>query len=200
MLMDMFTLDVSAIGGLSDEEFYKLATSNKELKMERTAQGEIIIMALTGGNTGRKNTRLTMRLGLWALESKQGEVFDSSTGFKLPSGAVRSPDAAFVRSERWKALSTNERATFPPLCPDFVVELMSNSDNLRPSQEKMREWIQNGCQLAWLVDVAEQRVFVYRANGSQTSIEGFHSVISGEDVLPNFTFDLAELLDDEAGT
>jgi Uma2 family endonuclease len=201
MLMDMFTLDVSAIGGLTHEEFFKLASTNTELKLERTAQGEIIIMALTGGNTGFRNSILTARLTLWCLESKSGKVFDSSTGFKLLNGAVRSPDAAFVRKAGWEALSEAERSTFPPYCPDFVVELMSNSDNLRSLQEKMREWMENGCQLAWLIDTAQERVFIYRADASSfsvTTIDGFDAALSGETVLPHFIFHLAELRDESA--
>lgn len=140
--VDMTTLSVNLnpIIKLTDEQFFQLCQINRDLKFERAATGELIIMPPTGGETGNRNGRLTQQLFNWTDIDQTGVVFDSSTGFKLPNGADRSPDAAWVRRERWEALTPEQKERFVPLCPDFVVELLSPSDSLRAAQEKIQEY------------------------------------------------------------
>ena len=150
-------------------------------------------MALTGGDTGRRNTKLTSLLDLWSDDRKAGIVFDLSTGFKLANGANRSPGVAFVAMDKWNALTPDERTKYPPLCPDFLVELMSETDYLREATDKMQEYMENGCRLAWLINPKTEEARVYLPDGSVSVIHGFNNTLSGEDVLPGFTFDLALL-------
>ncbi len=176
-----------------DDEFYSFCQANPKLKLERTKEGEIIIMALTGGKTGIKNSEIIAELIIWNRQAKAGNVFDSSTGFRLPNGATRSPDAAWIAKERWEALSDSEQEKFPPLCPDFVLELKSESDPLKAAQEKMGEWLENGCRLGWLLDPQGQKAYVYRPGRTVVEWEGFTQQLSGEDVLPGFALDLGLL-------
>ncbi len=178
---------------LDDDEFYAFCQINPKLKLERTKDGEILIMALTGGKTGIKNSEIIAELIIWNRQAKAGNVFDSSTGFRLPNGAIRSPDAAWIMKERWEALSESEQEKFPPLCPDFVVELKSESDPLKAAQEKMGEWLENGCRLGWLLDPQAHKAYVYRPGRPVAEWEGFAQQLSGEDVLPGFVLDLALL-------
>jgi Uma2 family endonuclease len=150
--METLTLDVSALAPLTDEALYRLCASNRELRIERTREGELILMPPAGGESSRRNGLIVAALAGWNQPHGTGVVFDSSGGFLLPSRAMRSPDAAWVARERWKRLSAEERRRFPPLCPDVVVEPMSETDRLHPLQAKMEEWIENGCRLAWLID------------------------------------------------
>jgi Uma2 family endonuclease len=191
--MDALMLDVSAIGGLTDDELFALCASNKMLRIERTSQGEIMLLHPTGGESGRKNTDIITDLNLWVRRTKLGVAFESSTGFRLPNTAVRSPDAAFMAKERWEALTHLERTKFLPLCPDFVIELLSETDSLRTTQEKMLEWIENCCRLAWLIDPFEEVVYIYRQDGSASEVRGFDNTVSGEDVLPDFVLELKGL-------
>jgi Uma2 family endonuclease len=178
----------------NDDEFYDFCQQNENLKLERLADGTIIIMPNTGGETGIRNAELTFQLTLWNKQHKRGKVFDSSTAFRLPSGAVRSGDSAFVQLDRWDALSPEERKKFPPLCPDFIIELMSESDSLKDAQAKMQDdWMANGCRLAWLIDPKTETVYIYRADGSIQINRSFAQPLSGEDVLPDFTLNLSEL-------
>jgi Uma2 family endonuclease len=191
--METVLLDVSPWGVLTDEQLLKLCAANRNLKFERNAKGELIVMALTGGTTGRRNMRLAGQLDAWTLTSKLGEAFDSSTAFHLPNGAVRPPDAAWISNERWQALTSKEQSGFVPLAPDFVVELRSESDRLQSLQDKMQEWMQNGCRMAWLIDPQEEKTYIYRTNAEVEVINGFDAVLSGEDVLPEFAFALSLL-------
>ena len=178
---------------LDDDEFYLFCQINPKLKLEKTKDGEILIMALTGGRTGAKNMALSAQLWLWNNQHQAGIAFDSSTGFRLPNGAIRSPDAAWITKERWEALSAAQQEKFPPLCPDFVVELKSESDPLKAAQEKMGEWLENGCRLGWLLDPQGQQAYVYRPGAAVAEWESFTQRLSGEDVLPGFALDLALL-------
>jgi Uma2 family endonuclease len=179
---------------LNDEEFYDFCQQNSDLKLERDANGTIFVMPNTGGKTGIRNTEINFQLTLWNKKQKLGKVFDSSTAFKLPSSAVRSADAAYVTLDRWNALTEREQEQFPPLCPDFVIELMSKSDNLTDAKEKMLiDWMANGCRLGWLIDPFNQTTHIYRADGSIQINRGFGQPLSGEDVLPGLEFDLTEL-------
>lgn len=177
--------------GFNDNEFFDFCQENRDLRLERNANGEIVIMPLRGGNAGIMSSTLNSKISLWNEERRLGEVF-SSTGFYLPNGAMRSPDAAWVEQSRWDALSYEQQEKFPPLCPDFVVELISPSDTLKASKEKMDEWIENGCRLGWLILPKEEKVWVYEG-GEIKEINGFDQSISGGTVLPGFTFDLAWL-------
>lgn len=178
---------------MTDDEFYAFCLLNDPIKFERDAFGNIIIMPNTGGITGIKNSELNADIVIWNRKHKLGKTFDSSTAFRLPSSAVRSPDAAWVLNERWNTLTLEEQTKFPPLCPDFVIELMSNSDDLKDAVEKMHKWIDNGCQLAWLIFPKAEEVRIYRANGTVDLIVGFDNVLSGENILPNLEFNLSFL-------
>jgi Uma2 family endonuclease len=178
---------------MTDDEFYEFCLLNDQVKFERDAFGKIIIMPNTGGITGIRNSDLIIDLGIWNRKHKLGQLFDSSTAFRLPSSAVRSPDAAWISNERWNTLTLEEQTKFPPLCPEFVIELMSNSDDLKDAVEKMHKWIDNGCQLAWLIFPKGEEVRIFRANGTVDLIVGFDKTLSGENILPDLVFDLSFL-------
>ena len=178
---------------MSEDEFFAFCQANRESKFERRADGTIEYMALTGGDTGRRNSELVADLTIWNRQAREGLVFDSSTGFRLPSGAVRSPDAAWVSTAAWTALSDEQRQKFPPLCPEFVVELMSARDSLTEMTPKMQEYMANGCRLAWLIDPKTQTARIFRPDGSVSVTKSFDETLSGEDVLPGFTFALSAL-------
>jgi Uma2 family endonuclease len=145
--MTALTLTLEPIIHLSRQQFYQLCQANPDLKLERTAQGDLIVMPPTGGETGKRNLSISSQLWIWNETTGLGEAFDSSTGFTLPNGSDRSPDVAWVEKARWQALTLDQRERFVPLCPDFVVELRSPSDTLAPLQQKMQEYLNNGCRL-----------------------------------------------------
>ncbi|MEN9216156.1 MAG: Uma2 family endonuclease [Gloeomargarita sp. HHBFW_bins_162] len=176
----------------TEEQFIELVKANPDLRWELTAQREVIVMPPTGSETGNYNSELTTDLGTWNRRHKTGKVFDSSTGFRLPNGAIRFPDVAWIRNERWEQLSPEQRQTFAPICPDFVVELISPSDELTTVQAKMQEYLENGCLLGWLINPETRTVEIYRPN-SPPEMVTFDTVLSGEDVLPGFTLDLREI-------
>jgi Uma2 family endonuclease len=178
---------------LTDEQFYLLCQANPEAKLERTAAGELVVLSPTGRESGQRNRRLTQRLGNWTDADGTGEAFDSSTMFRLPSGAYRSPDAAWISLTRWNALTPKQRQSFPPICPDFVVELRSDSDQLGVLQDKMQEYIDNGTRLGWLIDPQSQTVEIYRA-GQLKEVKQNPQQVLGEDVLPGFSLSLAGIL------
>lgn len=177
---------------LSEEEFFEFCVLNKDLRIELTSGGDLIILPPTGGKTGIRNFKLIGSFGAWAEKDGTGKGFDSSTLFTLPSGAKRSPDVAWVRNERWNQLSEKEQERFPPLCPDFLVELRSPSDSPRVLQDKMQEYIENGTQLGWLIDPFEKKVYVYRP---QSAVKVFDNpqTISGDPLLRGFTLDVQAL-------
>jgi Uma2 family endonuclease len=179
---------------LDDEVFYEFCRANDEWRIERTAEGDIIIMPPTGGKTGIRNSKLIAQLVVWNEADGRGQVFDSSTIFLLPNGAQRSPDLAWVRNERWQSLTDEQQEKFPPLCPDFVAELRSRTDALKTLQAKMQEYIENGAQLGWLIDPTERRIHIYRPNAAVEITDNPQSV-SGEKVLPGFTLDVQSLWD-----
>jgi Uma2 family endonuclease len=179
---------------LDDDEFYEFCRQNDQLKIERDSEGTIYIMSNTGGTTGMLNSIVNYWLMHWHLANTLGYVFDSSTAFRLPSTSVRSPDAAWVSAERWDRLTKSEKKKFPPICPDFVIELLSENDDLKTVQKKMQtEWIGNGCKLAWLIDPESKTVYSYRPGEDVNTFEGFDQKLSGENVLPGFEFDLSKL-------
>jgi len=189
-----FVLDVSPlVSKVSDEEFVELCRKNPELRIERTSEGDLIIMAPTGGKTGRRNAKLIVAFGIWAEKDATGQSFDSSTLFALPNGARRSPDLSWMRNERWNALSAQEQEEFPPLCPDFVVELSSRTDSLKNLKEKMHEYISNGAELGWLIDPLEPKVHIYRPGTVEVLDDP--EMISGEPLLRGFVLDVRALWD-----
>jgi Uma2 family endonuclease len=170
---------------LTDRQFQQLCQDNRNLNFERSAQGDLIIMSPTGGSTGNRNGRLNQQLFNWSDRSSSGIAFDSSTGFKLPNGADRSPDAAWVTNDRWNALTIDEQNRFIPLCPDFVVELMSPSDSRSVLQAKMQEYQDNGVRLGILIDRTIKQIEIYRIGKTMEMLDR-PEIISGEDVLPGF--------------
>ncbi len=185
-------LRMEAVVDMNDEHFYTLCQNNPDMRLERNAAGDVVIMPPTGGETSRRNAEIIVQLGVWARRDGTGVLFDSSGGFRLPNGTVRSPDAAWVEKEHLAGLSTEERRHFLPLCPDFVVELRSESDSLYAVQEKMREYSVCGARLGWLIDPSEYRVEVYRRRQPVEVLVGM-TAISGEPVLPKFALELANI-------
>jgi Uma2 family endonuclease len=178
---------------LTDDQFFDLCQKNRDLRFERSANGDLIIMSPTGSDTGNFNFDIAVELGIWNKQTKLGKGFDSSSGFKLSNGAERSPDVSWIRRERWEVCPPEQRQKFAPLCPDFVVELRSPSDSLKATQEKMREYIDNGARLGWLIDRQNKRVEIYRPN-RDVEILLNPATLSGEDVLPGFVLNLTEIL------
>jgi Uma2 family endonuclease len=192
--MEAITLAFRRVEGFTDEEFYNFCMDNPELKFERTANGEIIIMSNTGGITGDRNSEINFQIRAWNRIYQLGKVFDSSTAFRLPNGAVRSPDAAFVSTSKWNSLTSEQKKKFPPICPDFIIELKSESDTIADLRKKiMEDWLANGCQLAWLIDVDEAKVYVFQPNALEEVYNNFEQPLSNH-LLPHFTLDLGMLL------
>ena len=177
---------------LTEDQFFELCQLNRELRIERTAQGELLIMPPVGGETSEHNAEISMQLRQWAKREGTGTTTDSSGGFILPNTAVRSPDAAWIRHDRLTTLSTEQRKRFLPLCPDFVLELGSPTDSLSVLQDKMQEYMDNGAQLGWLIDPVRQQVFIYRPDLPVEQLDKPESV-SGEPLLPGFRLDLREI-------
>lgn len=180
---------------MSNEEFFEFCVANKHLRIERDEQNQILIMAPAGGESGRKHIKIATALEIWNTKTSSGVVFDSSAGFNLPDGSMRSPDAAWIKKEKWDSLSLKEKSVFLPFAPDFLVEVLPPSDKPAAALEKMNKWIQNGTLLGWLIDSKTQVTYIYRANGTIDKVEGFDKKLSGEDVLPGFEFDLSVLKD-----
>lgn len=180
---------LSPVIKLTDDQLYEFCQINRELRIERTAQGELLIMPTTGGETGSRNAEIIMALGDWAKQDGTGITFDSSTGFMLPNGALRSPDAAWITRSRLAVLTEEQKKKFLPLCPDFVLELSSPSDNLSALHAKMQEYMANGAQLGWLIDPEQKRVYVYRPQSQVECLEN-PITISGEPILTGFVLDL----------
>lgn len=178
---------------MTDDEFFAFCRANDPLELERDKNGNIIIVSPTGSKTGNVNLILASRVFLWNEERAAGYTFDSSTGFKLPNGAIRSPDVAWVQKDRWEAIPEEQQEKFAPVCPDFVIELRSTSDDLAYLQNKMEEYRENGSALGWLIDRKSQQVFVYRPNQPVEIIPSFAQTMTAEPVLPGFTFDLTLL-------
>jgi Uma2 family endonuclease len=195
--METLTLNIPPAVNLTDEQFYQLCIANEPWQLELTQTGELIIMPPTGGESGIRNSDITTDLSIWNRQTKLGKVFHSSTEFKLPSGAYRCPDAAWVKLARWEALSKEEKKRFPPLCPDFVIELRSETDSLEKLRAKMREYQNNGALLGWLIDPQTPLVEIYRY-GKDVEVLNFDvdnpPKLSGEDILPGFILNLQIML------
>jgi Uma2 family endonuclease len=177
---------------MSDQQFFELCQLNRDLRIEQTSQGDLVIMPPTGGETGRTNFKLIQIFGNWVDADGTGVGFDSSTGFTLPNGGKRSPDIAWVKRSRWEALTPQQQRQFPPLCPDFVLELRSPSDALDTVRVKMREYLDNGAQLGWLIDPIERKVYVYRPQAPVECLDD-PPTLSGDPVLPGFVLELGRV-------
>ena len=185
-------LRVRPVLQLTDDQFFDLCRLNRELRIERTAQGGLSIMSPAGGDSSAQNAQITIQLGVWAERDGTGRVFDSSGGFVLPNGAVRAPDAAWVGHARLASLTAGQRTKFLPLCPDFVVELRSQTDDLPSLRDKMREYVENGARLGWLVDPLDDQVFVYRPDAPVERLEAPDRV-SADPVLPGFRLEMDKI-------
>ena len=177
---------------LSNDELYEFCVVNKELRIERDANQNIIIMAPVGGNSGFHEVEFSTEVNIWRRKNG-GVSFSSSTGFLMPNGAMRSPDACWISEERWTKITPAQKKKFPPVVPNFVVEVRSPTDALKGAKAKMEEWVDNGIQLGWLIDIKNKQVYIYRVDGSIEIIKGFDKTLSGETVLKGFEFDLGQL-------
>ena len=189
MVTSSLTLNLDTVQ-LTEEQFYRLCQNNRELKFERTPLGELIIMSPVGGESGNREADLIIDLGNWNRQTGLGFTFSSSTIFKLPNGADRSPDAAWIKKENWQALTPEQRRKFPPIAPDFVIELRSATDDLETLRSKMQEYINAGVKLAWLINPQQQQVEIYRL-GKNVEIKHLPTELSGEDILPGFNLSLS---------
>jgi Uma2 family endonuclease len=188
------TVDLKQVH-LTDEQFYQLCISNPELNIERNPAGGLILMSPVGGDSGNREMGLGGELYLWNKQAGLGKTFSSSTVFKLPGGGDRSPDAAWVALSRWQALTLEQRQKFPPIAPDFVIELRSRTDNLQTLQAKMQEYMDSGVRLGWLFNPQDQQIEIYR-QGQEKEVRSLPTLLSGETVLPGFTLQ-ADLFTDD---
>jgi Uma2 family endonuclease len=178
---------------MDDTEFFDLCQQNRDLRFERNPDGNIIVMSPASSVSGDLNSEIDYQLRKWNKEHQLGKCFDSSAGFTLPDNSVRSPDASFIFMDRWKALSTEQRKGFAHICPDFVIELKSESDAFAALAQKMQEYLVNGCCMGWLIDPDKEQVFIFLPGKNVSMIEGFHQSIGENSILPGFSLDLREL-------
>ena len=188
----VLSLKLRPVVRLSDDQFYEFCQLNRDLRIERTAGGGITIMPPTGGETSDRNAEITMQLRLWAKQDGTGVTFDSSGGFVLPNGAILSPDASWVSGDRFAALNAEQRTKFPPLCPEFVIELRSPTDSMPVLRNKMQEYVANGARLGWLIDPRERQVLVYRPETPVELLDRPRS-LSAEPLLAGFTLEMGDI-------
>lgn len=187
-------VDLKAIAHqVTDSELLELSSDNPDIKFETDKAGKLIIMSPTGSSTGEKNSSLLIQVGNWNLSTKKGKVFDSSTGFKFSDGAVRSPDVSWIEISRWNELSPQQQDQFAPIDPDFVIELRSPTDKLKDLRQKMIEYIDCGVRLGWLINPQDKEVEIYR-QGQEKEVLNNPTKLLGEDVLPDLTVDLTDIL------
>lgn len=187
--MTAYTINLTPAIDITDEQFYQLCRTNPELKFERSPKKELIIMSSTGGETGNRNFNLAVDIGIWNRQTQVGICFDSSTCFRLPGGGDRSPDISWIRQDRWDSLTTEQKEKFPPIAPDFVLELTSPTDSLKETQAKMREYLASGVKLGWLIHRKTRSVEIYRLGKDAEAIDS-PATLLGEDILPGFVLDL----------
>lgn len=191
--MESVILKFPAASQFTDDALFAFCVANKELRIERDENGQLIIIAPTGSLGASHNMTVAALLWNWNRTAQSGIVFDSSGGFRLPDTSMRAPDAAWIRMERWQELSPNEQEKFAPLTPDFIIEIRSKSDSLQELKSKMLNWVKNGCRLAWLIDPLEQNAYVYKPDGVLQTAGSFDETLRGEDVLPGFELPLSVL-------
>ena len=184
-------VDLGSLIGLSDDALLRLCRANKHLRIERDARGGLHIMAPAGSESSRQNLDLSGQLWLWNRQAKLGHVFDSSGGFSLPDGSMRAADAAWIANERWATVPDDARKKFAPICPDFVIELLSPSDSLPQTQAKMRDWQANGATCGLLIDPVKRCIWRYRGDGPAELLENVVSVEPDAVLLPGFVLDLS---------
>lgn len=187
--MSRLLLTLSPTLTLSDEQFVQLCQCNPDVRLERTSAGDLVVMPPTGSDTGAYNTGINAQLWFWNQQTQMGVVFDLSTGFRLPNGVVRSPDAAWIQRDRWDALSERDRQGFAPLCPDVVIELVSPSDDVQLLRAKMQEYLDNGARLGWLIHLSAQTADIYRPERSPQSVQ-LPAQLSDDQILPGFALSL----------
>ncbi len=193
MLSSPIVLRILSTMQMTDDQFFEFCQINRDLRIERNKLGELVIMPPTGSETGNREFNILGQLWVWSEQDGTGIAFSPSTGFKLSTGAERSPDASWIKLERWNALSAEQKQKFAPICPDFVIELRSASDNLKPLQEKMEEYMREpGVQLGWLIDRKNRRVYIYRPNQEVECLEN-PATVSGESVLPGFVLNMSKI-------
>jgi len=185
-------VDLGVIPVFSDQDFLDFCSENRDSRIERESDGVITVMPPAYTEIGAMNAQLSGLIGIWAKRDGTGRVYDSSTGFTLANGALRSPDVSWISHARWNALSDEEQSGFAHICPDFVIELRSESDTLRKLQSKMQEYIENGSSLGWLIDPIERRIYVYRP-GVDIEIMENPAVVFGEPLLKGFELNLTEI-------
>ena len=186
------TVNFPSLVQMTNEQFYDFCQANGDLRIERTANGEVVIMPPAFSDTGNRNFNIAAQLGYWTEQDGTGIGFDSSAGFTLPNGAMRSPDASWIELERWNALTDAQKASFAPICPSFVIELRSLSDRLIKLQDKMQEYIDNGASLGWLIDRQNRKVYIYRTNRELEILENPEAV-SGNPELPGFILRMVKI-------
>jgi len=186
----------SSVVAMNDDQFFDFCQANRELRIERTAEGDILIMSPAGWRSGRRNAIITMRLGIWAERDGKGVVVDSSTGFRLPNGATRSPDAAWILKSRLERFSIAEQEKFLPLCPDFVIEIKSPTDSVADLKNKLQEYVENGARLGWLLNPEVRQLLIYRP-GRAVEVVHHAEAVSAEPELPGFALNLKEIWDPE---
>jgi Uma2 family endonuclease len=177
---------------MTDDQFFDFCQLNRDFRIERNVFGDLLIMSPTGSETDERNFDLIGQLWIWTKQNGTGVGFGSSGGFTLPNGAIKSPDAAWIKRSLWEAIPAEQRKKFAPICPEFVIELRSETDNLKLLQDKMQEYIDNGTELGWLIDRKQRKVFIYRP---QLPVEELDHplTLSGENVLPGFILDLSQI-------
>ncbi len=185
-------LQMSPAIDMTDEQFFAFCQQNRDYRIERNATGEITIMPPTGSETGNRNFDLIVQLGIWTRQNGTGIGFDSSAGFTLPNGVMKSSDAAWIKLEKWHSLTPEQQQKFAPICPDFIIELRSPSDNLQPLKDKLQEYIDNGVSLGWLIDRKNRKVYIYRPNSEVECLDN-PATLSGESILPEFVLQLSTI-------
>jgi Uma2 family endonuclease len=192
--MDLVTINIPEEYPMTDDELFAFCAANKELRIERDELGHLIIMSPSGGITGNLNFRISGIFFQWAeMNGQLGYGFDSATGFRLADKSMRSPDVSWVRKTKWDELRLEDQEKFAPIIPDFVIELRSKSDSLSQLKSKMEKWMENGCELAWLIDPTQQKAYIYQPNGALFEVTDFDQRLSGGTLLPGFELDLAKL-------
>ncbi len=193
MFSSPLVLQIPSSMQMTDEQFFEFCQVNRDLRIERNKFGELVIMPPTGSETGNREVNISGQLWVWSEQDGTGITFSSSTGFKLSTGAERSPDASWIKLERWNALSPEQQRKFAPICPDFVVELKSPSDNLQTLKEKMEEYMNEpGIQLGWLIDRKQRKVYIYRPGLPEECLDN-PATVSGESVLPGFMLNMSKV-------
>ena len=184
-----YLIKTRSIGGMTEEQFFRFCQENDSIHFERNAMGDIVVMEPTGSETDLLNVNVVTDLANWNRQTGSGYVFGSNAGFTLPNKAVRSPDGAFIGRLRYEALPHDDRKKFAHICPDFIIEILSQSDEESALQEKMKEWMENGCRLAWMINPIKKETIIF-SQGGGTETRPFYELLTGEDVLPGFVLDL----------